>query len=180
MELSADNVERLLCKFWEHYSDCFYLRKQLPPTLPPPPFPSTLPSLSYTFSILWHYGRKSYLWCIQSAGASEKGKEDRVITKTKVWERLSLIGFFFLLTSVVLNLSSTNICVWTKVRTCKFAQHHLRYRQWKGLNNQDFKKLFKQFSNSSNQTNTLRSFPLLFFTKVLIFLFLKSTVFVQL
>ena len=37
---------------------------------------------------------KSYLWCIQSAGASEKGKEDRVITKTKVWERLCLMVFF--------------------------------------------------------------------------------------
>lgn len=52
---------------------------------------------------------KSYLWCIQSAGASEKGKEDRVITKTKVWEPLCLM--VFLLTSMVLNLSSTNICV---------------------------------------------------------------------
>ena len=34
---------------------------------------------------------------LQSAGASEKGKEDRVISKTKVWERLCLMFFFFFL-----------------------------------------------------------------------------------
>ena len=42
---------------------------------------------------------------LQSAGASEKGKEDRVITKTKVWERLCLMFFFFFfLIIMVLNL----------------------------------------------------------------------------
>ena len=117
MELSADNVERLLCKFWEHYSHCFYLREQ-------------------------------------SAGALEKGKEDRVITKTKVWEDSVWWLLLFFLISMVLNLSSTNICVWTKVRTCTFSQHHLRYRQGKGLNSQDFKKLFKKFSNPWNLKNT--------------------------
>ena len=45
-------------------------------------------------SLSCHIRSKSYLWCIQSAGAFEKGKEDRVITKTKVWERLCLMVFF--------------------------------------------------------------------------------------
>ena len=53
-------------------------------------FPPLPPPLSLSCQIR----SKSYLWCIQSAGASEKGKEDRVITKTKVWERLSLMVFF--------------------------------------------------------------------------------------
>ena len=62
--------------------------------------------------------------------------------------------FFFFNNNGFKPISSTIICVWTKVRKCTFVQNHLRCRQWKGLNNQDFKKLFKQFSNSSNQTNT--------------------------
>ena len=51
-------------------------------SLPPPPL-----------SLSCQIRSKSYLWCIQSAGASEKGKEDRVITKTKVWEPLCLMVF---------------------------------------------------------------------------------------
>ena len=38
---------------------------------------------------------------LQSAGASEKGKEDRVISKTKVWERLCLMFFFFFLILII-------------------------------------------------------------------------------
>ena len=129
MELSADNVERLLCKFWEHYSDCFYLREQ-------------------------------------SAGALEKGKEDRMITKTKVWEDSVWWLLLFFLISMVLNLSFTNICVWTKVWTCTFSQHHLPYRQGKGLNNQDFKKLFKKFSNPWNLRTHITIFSITVFPKV--------------
>ena len=51
---------------------------------------------------------------LQSAGASEKGKEDRVITKTKVWERLSLFDvllLFFFNNNGFKPISSTIICV---------------------------------------------------------------------
>ena len=44
--------------------------------------------------------------------------------------------FCFLLISIVLHLSSTNILCNQK---CTFEHHHLRYRQRKGLNNQDVK-----------------------------------------
>ena len=83
-----------------------------------------------------------------------------------------LFCFVFLLISMVLHQSSRNICMWLIVQTCTFAHHHLRCRQWKGLNNQHFKNSISKTQQLIKlNEHILRSIPSLFFLQFWFFCF---------
>lgn len=79
---------------------------------------------------------------------------------------------------MVSNLSAINMYMVKSPNMCTYARHHLYYRQWKVLNNQDLKKVIKKLGNSSKKRTHMIFHCYLFYR--FDFLFPKSTVFVQL
>lgn len=55
---------------------------------------------------------------------------------------------------MVLNLSALKMYMVKSPNMCTYARHHLYYRQWKVLNNQDLKKVIKKFGNSLKNEHT--------------------------